>query len=513
MGYSKIPKLPRNRYNYTGPSYSEYGAPNAILKAVNAGGGTGGGTITNTTLSAMSKVVQQYADEKGFVTPDDIKTVNGYSLIGYGDIEVTSEGTVDLSAYATKTYVNSEIESAILSAYSYTSYKISEIPQADLSAYATKTYVESETQQLKSYMTSYVNDEVEAAKLAAYAYATSEAAAVKAASYAYTASEIDSKVTGFVTYSQLSSYVTKTQLDTAGYVTESQLTQASYATKSYVSEKIEAIPQADLSAYATKAYVNEKIEAIPQADLSAYALKTDLNSYVTKTELENAGYLTTHQDLSAYMKKSDMASYATKAYVSTKAQEIVSSGSYITSNDVSNMGYVTTSELSQASYVTSNALDTKLASYMKKSDMSSYVSKTELNNASYVPQSQLTEASYATSVAVEESLGKYVQLTYLDEKLDNVMSTYTYAYEGTYYTAKDTDGVIILKAANTTLNLPTEGIKEGKMITVINKTGSSFQAASNGGLINKESSAQQPQQRISYMVSQYIYIEGSWYVI
>ena len=470
MGYSIIPKLPRNRYNYVGPAYTETTTLSAPFKV--PGGGTGGGSITNTTFSAMSQIAQQYVDEKGFLTPSDVKTVNGVSIVGSGDIEVTAEGVVDLSAYVTKV----ELEEA--------GY-LTTVP----SNYATKAYVQEEINKIPQ--------------------------------------------------ADLSSYVTKTELEQAGYLTT---VPDNYATKTYVEEKINEIPQADLSSYvtkteleqagylttvpsnyATKAYVQEEIEKIPQADLS---------SYVTKTELENAGYITTVPD-----------NYATKTYVAAKAQEIISSGSYVTSNDVSNMGYVTTSVLSQASYVTSNALDTKLASYMKKSDMSSYVTKTELenagyltthqdlssymkksdmssyvtktelNNASYVPQSQLSTAGYATSVAVEESLGKYVQLTYLDEKLENVVTTSTYTYSGTYYTAKDTDGVIVLKGANTTLTLPTEGITEGKMITVINKTGSSFQAASTGGLINKESSTQQQQQCISYMVSQYIYIEGSWYVL
>lgn len=303
MGYSIIPKLPRNRYNYVGPAYTETTTLSASFKV--PGGGTGGGSITNTTFSAMSQIAQQYVDEKGFLTPSDVKTVNGYSIVGSGDIEVTAEGVVDLSAY------------------------------------------------------------------------------------------------------------------------------------------------------------------------------------VTKVELEQAGYLTTVP-----------SNYATKTYVATKAQEIISSGSYITSNDVSNMGYVTTSVLSQASYVTANALETKLQSYVTKQELGT------------------TLGSYVTSTMLEEGLTKYVEKNTFDAAMENVVSTSTDETTLTTYTASQNTGIIVLKHANTTLNLPTTGIVNGKTVTVINKTGGSFTIHTSGNFIDKETTQRDPQTRVvSTYAMQFVYYDGEWYIM
>ena len=257
--------------------------------------------------------------------------------------------------------------------------------------------------------------------------------------------------------------MTKTELEQAGYLT--------------------TVP----SNYATKTYVETKISEIPQPDLSSYVTKTELENagYATQYQLDQAGYLTTVPD-----------NYATKTYVATKAQEIISSGSYISSNELSGMGYVTTSEISQASYVTANALETKLQSYVTKQELDT------------------TLDSYVTETMLEEGLTKYVEKNTFDAAMENVVSTSTAETTLTTYTASQSTGIIVLKHANATLDLPTTGIIDGKTVTVINKTGGSFTIHTNGNFIDKETTQRDPQTRVvSSYAMQFVYYDGEWYIM
>ena len=120
----------------------------------------------------------------------------------------------------------------------------------------------------------------------------------------------------------LSAYVTKTELNNAGYitsipseyVTDNELSACGYATQTYVTDAISAIPSVDLSAYATKSYVADYV--------ATYAPIPDLSAYITKTELNNAGYITSIPS------------------------------EYVTDGELSACGYVTQSSLSYNSYAT-----------------------------------------------------------------------------------------------------------------------------------------------------------------
>jgi hypothetical protein len=134
MGKYLIPKLSRNKFGYIkGVNNNNYITQSQLMMSSGGAGGNGSGL-------SSSQVQQQINDtlaDKGYVSYTYLKTINGYSLIGEGDIEVTGGGTVDLSAYATKTYVADYVNT-----YS---------PTPDLSAYVTK--VELDT---ASYMNAYV---------------------------------------------------------------------------------------------------------------------------------------------------------------------------------------------------------------------------------------------------------------------------------------------------------------------------------------------------------------------
>lgn len=116
---------------------------------------------------------------------------------------------------------------------------------------------------------------------------------------------------------------------------------SSYVTKQELQAKLDALDiNIDLSSYATK---EELTEAINGIDLSSYALKTEIPSLdgYAKTsdiptvpskvsELENdSGYLTEHQDLSDYALKEEIPSlegYATTEYVDNAVANIPSGG-------------------------------------------------------------------------------------------------------------------------------------------------------------------------------------------
>lgn len=75
------------------------------------------------------------------VSGTNIKTINGESVLGSGDIEITGGGAVDLSDYYKKTETYSKVE---------VDTKIADIPTTDLSGYynKTETYSKVETNSL-----------------------------------------------------------------------------------------------------------------------------------------------------------------------------------------------------------------------------------------------------------------------------------------------------------------------------------------------------------------------------
>lgn len=134
MPTTNIPKLARNKYNYVkGVDGKNYVTQSQLMMS---SGGGGNGSGNNPTGSVVS-TINQTIDSRGLVSYNELKTINGYSLVGEGDIEVTGSGTVDLSAYATKTYV--------------ADYVNTYAPTPDLSAYVSKVELDD-----ASYMNAYV---------------------------------------------------------------------------------------------------------------------------------------------------------------------------------------------------------------------------------------------------------------------------------------------------------------------------------------------------------------------
>lgn len=220
----------------------------------------------------------------------------------------------------------------------------------DLSNYATKSYVDSEI----------VNAQLGGdANINLSEYATKDELNEKA-----NKNDVPTKVSqltndkGYLT-SIPSEYITETELNNKGYLTQHQSLD-NYATKSYVSSEIAKAQleggEVDLDPYALKEDIPTKLselqndenfltsipsEYITETELNNkdFATKDELNAkadiddiptkisdlqndmnfissipseYVTETELEQKGYLTNHQDISHLASKSELHSHNNK---------------------------------------------------------------------------------------------------------------------------------------------------------------------------------------------------------
>ena len=93
------------------------------------------------------------------VSGTNIKTINGESILGSGDLTIESGGTTDLSNYYTKGEVNEQINdiSTNLADNYYTILEVDELVESaepDLTGYATETWVGNHYQPKGNYLTS-----------------------------------------------------------------------------------------------------------------------------------------------------------------------------------------------------------------------------------------------------------------------------------------------------------------------------------------------------------------------
>ncbi|MBO7694005.1 MAG: hypothetical protein J6T10_15405, partial [Methanobrevibacter sp.] len=195
MSQYKIPKLARNKYNYIqGADGNKYMTMSEFMM----GSGRSGGLQSVNSSQVQSQINSTLA-YKSFVSYNELKTINGYSLVGYGDIEVTAEGFVDLSAYMTKQEMSAYVSKVEL----------------DNASYLNQTYLDDKMSDYPTF------SNIQAMGYATQSYVSNSCKSVKDDAYAYAASrvpEID-----------LSSYVTKAELQTLGYAKIQHLTYAQYS--------------------------------------------------------------------------------------------------------------------------------------------------------------------------------------------------------------------------------------------------------------------------------------------
>ena len=239
--------------------------------------------------------------DPGYLTEEDLKTLNGESLVGVGNIDVvnyipdyyatkswvSNQGYLtshqDLSSYATKNWVSvNYLSSTALTGYATQSWVQSQgylTSHQDLSSYATKSWVSSQ-----QFITS--------AALTGYA----------------TQSWVKSQ--GYITSAGLSGLATQSWVS-SNFLSSTALT--GYATQSWVSEQGYLTEHQDLSSYATQNWVLSQgyitSETLPddiatQSWVSSNFLSsTALTGYATQSWVQSQGYLTSHQNLSSYATK------------------------------------------------------------------------------------------------------------------------------------------------------------------------------------------------------------------
>lgn len=195
-----IPKQARNKYNYIkGSENNNFITQSQLMMSSGGGGGNGSGLSS----SQVQQQINDTLEDRGYVSYTYLKTINGYSLVGEGDIEVTGSGTIDLSYYATKDYVSSYVST-------YGGNSIQEVTQAEYDALEQGGNLDPNT-----------------------IYILSDANPIDL-SYYVTKSELDTF--SYATKSDLNSYVTKSEFNTdmkqASYVTQQSLSSNGYLNSS-----------------------------------------------------------------------------------------------------------------------------------------------------------------------------------------------------------------------------------------------------------------------------------------
>ena len=217
--------------------------------------------------------------DPGYLTEEDLKTLNGESLVGVGNIDVVNYIP---DYYATKSWVSNQ------------GYLTS---HQDLSSYATQSWVSSNflsSTALTGYATqSWVSSQQFITSVALTGYATQ--------------SWVQSQ--GYITSAGLSGLATQSWVS-SNFLSSTALT--GYATQSWVTEQgyLTSIP----SEFATQSWVLSQgyitSETLPddiatQSWVSSNFLSsTALTGYATQSWVQSQGYLTSHQDLSSYATQS-----------------------------------------------------------------------------------------------------------------------------------------------------------------------------------------------------------------
>lgn len=401
--------------------------------------------VRDTLLDMIDDVDE--AKQDTLISGTNIKTINGYTLLGTGDIVI--EGGGDLSAYVSKEELSQMgyVTSNYLSQAGYvTNEYLSQASYVTQNELNNMSYVTQSDLSNAGYLTSIPSEYVTQSQLSANSYVTeTELSNMSYATTSQLSGKQDTLVSGTNIKTinnesllgsgniviegggDLSAYVSKVELSNMGYVTSTALTNMSYATTNDLNDAIAGIDiptytsdltndsgfitASDLSGYATETYVADYV--------ATHSGPIDLSAYVSKVELSSMGYITA-SDLP------DMSSYATLTYLETY---------YATLQNVSDTADTMQQVLIDANILVTDpetgdwtiqamASETYVADYVSEHapmpDLSAYVTKTELSNASYVTQSALNNMSYVTASALSNM--SYATTTQVNAKQDALVS-------------------------------------------------------------------------------------------
>ena len=173
---------------------------------------------TYTTDKANFATKTELNDKQNvLISGTNIKTINGNSLLGSGDITITGSGDVDLSNYYNKTEVDTKLD-AKLDVTAYTQDKSGFATKTELSDYLTTTNAAETYQPIGDYLTSIPDEYITESEL-------SESLNDKVDVTAYTADKetfaLKSEIpTDYVSDSDLANYALKSEIpDTSNFAT------------------------------------------------------------------------------------------------------------------------------------------------------------------------------------------------------------------------------------------------------------------------------------------------------
>ena len=351
----------------------------------------------------------------------NIKTINGNSLLGSGDLKIKSnsgstsivDSSIDLSDYYTKEEVDNKVETSI-----------------------------STTLDNKHYLTEHQK--------------------IKTINGQSLVGTGDIMITNS-TQPDLSNYVTETALDQKGFITKDNADKI-YQSKGNYALKTD-IP--DMSEYAKKS----DIENYNPIDVSSFVTKNDVSSFVTNTELDNKHYLTEHQSLAEYAKKTDLPTdFYSKAAIDTSynslnskidsKQDIIDTSSFVTNTELDNKHYLTEhqalktinghsivgtgdliitteSEPDLSGYYTINQVDSLLS---KKQDSGNYAKATDIYTKAAIDSSYNSLKKEIDSKQDSVDLSVYAKKTDLPDTtpfLTKTSAAQTYQTIGDYALKSD----------------------------------------------------------------------------
>ena len=196
-----------------------------------------------------------------------------------------------------------------------------------------------------------------------------------------------------------------------------------YATQEWVESKGYLTEHQSLAGYALKSEI---------PDVSGYALKTaipSLTGYATETWVESKGYLTEHQSLADYALKSeipDVSGYALKTeipsldgYVQETNLKTINGESIVGSGNITiqGTGGVTEEWVTSQGYATETWVESKgYALQSEIPDMSGYALKSEIPSLTgYATESWVTNQGYTTQTYVDNKIGQ------IDTLLDQML--------------------------------------------------------------------------------------------
>lgn len=273
--------------------------------------------------------------DPGYLTESDLKTINGESLVGVGNIDVVNYIP---DYYATKSWVSGQgyLTSSGLTGYATESWVSSQ-------QFATQSWVENKSYASITYVQNIIS--------------SVESGIVSDLSSYATQSWVEAQ--GYITSNpDLSPYATKSWVQSQGYATEALVNLATRELSSYfngrltdyesdVSRQFSEVRReiSDLGSYIGVIYSEfDNRFSVINLTLSSYATQdwvssqnfltsTSLTGYATESWVQAQGYLTSHQDLS---------SYATQSWVESQG--------YLTSGTLP-------SDIATQSWVSSNFLE------------------------------------------------------------------------------------------------------------------------------------------------------------